>query len=118
MEDYRLDEVEEAAHHPKAMNDSPGVGDQIGASTIAAANCLAARSTYGARPLSFPRAGPQSHRLPITMKDRPLRSRLPWVFWRQAGRCLKSAPKSWHDSTLSSHRGAFLAWVTRPWSTK
>ncbi len=62
---------------PKPLNDSPGGGDQIGASNIAAASCLAARSTYGARPLSFPRAGPQSHRLPLTMKDRPPRSRLP-----------------------------------------
>jgi hypothetical protein len=51
MEDYRLDEVEEAAHHPKALE------------RLTAAGFRSAR-------------GPQSHRLPLTMKDRPLRSGL------------------------------------------
>jgi hypothetical protein len=51
MEDYRLDEVEEAAHHPKILE------------RLTAAGFRSAR-------------GPQSHCLPLTMKDRPPRSGL------------------------------------------
>src|SRR5216684_3193213 len=78
-----------------------------GAWTTAAASCLAARSTYGARPLSFPRAGPQSYRPPLTMKDRPMRSGLARLLLEAGCTMPQIRPERGNDSSCSGRLRRF-----------